>query len=283
MEALAKDMLLLNLFCDSSIPIRQRAIQFLEVFGNVLLQGKTEQWLEDSGFSLRSWICEDCGSFVSKRFDDLVDISLLKFRERDELEQIFQSWCTKTNYDVQTLLDYRLRNFYSDRYDRLEFIVIGLLAFVLLLTIALYSRTCVLDWDYQMKVKELASIIHVKQYRDWRLKGVAFEYGSTEYNRPNRTFMSYVDGVMKCGSQKGMNKPVLGYWCDILVGPYVSFGIKCDTTRPFVEDLFYVVNKGTGSAQHRHHAAEIATYNLVEMMYSAQVCLISTSWIRNLR
>ena len=79
---------------------------------------------------------------------------------------------------------------------------------------------------------------------------------------------------MKSGEKKGQKEQIYGYWLDILVSPFVSFGIDCDRSKPFANDLFHIVDKGTGNARHRYHAAEVGTYNIVAMMFAYQVsCL----------
>ena len=39
----------------------------------------------------------------------------------------------------------------------------------------------------------MASIVHYKQFREWRLSGVAFEFGDQTYTQPNRTMASYAE------------------------------------------------------------------------------------------
>ena len=51
-EVLARDLLLLQIFLDFKVPIRQRATLFLEIFGNVLVQEKTEAYIENTGRTL---------------------------------------------------------------------------------------------------------------------------------------------------------------------------------------------------------------------------------------
>ena len=48
-------------------------------------------------------------------------------------------------FDVDSLRDHRMRGFYEDRYD---------------------ARKNLVDWDYNAAVREVASIIHFKQF--WR-------------------------------------------------------------------------------------------------------------------
>lgn len=43
-----------------------------------------------------------------------------------------------------------------------------------------------------------------------------------------------------------------GLWTDVVIGPYLSFGVKCDSTHKFAQQLFEIHNKGTGVEQNRH-------------------------------
>ena len=38
-------------------------------------------------------------------------------------------------------------------------------------------RNNVVDWDYQWSLKPAGSVVHIRQYRTWRNKGIAFEFG----------------------------------------------------------------------------------------------------------
>lgn len=44
-----------------------------------------------------------------------------------------------------------------------------------------------------LKKIENASVIHIRQYRDWRNSGVAFEFGDQTYTVPNRTMAAYTE------------------------------------------------------------------------------------------
>lgn len=43
-----------------------------------------------------------------------------------------------------------------------------------------------------------------------------------------------------------------GLWTDIVVSPYVAFGMDCEAPNKLDEQLFEVHNKGTGVEQNRH-------------------------------
>jgi len=152
-------------------------------------------------------------------------------------------------YEIEALRDTRLRHYYGDRYD---------------------ARKNVLDWDYQTRIKLICSIIHIKQYREWRNTGIAFEFGDATYNQPNRSMSSYTPGLMKAGKDKGMKKDVRGFWLDIIVSPYPGFGVEAEPVNKFAEDLFLVLNKGTGTAQNRHHTVEVSTYNTMGYLWEIE-------------
>ena len=80
--------------------------------------------------------------------------------------------------------------------------------------------------------------MHVKLFKDWRLRGIAFEFGDQTYTEPNRTLMSHAPGVMKAGKDRGSTKEVLGYWSDLVVSPYFSLGTDAEASNAFAEVLF---------------------------------------------
>ncbi len=120
---------------------------------------------------LRSLVTNGTG-----RLEDLIDMSLLKFRDRDDLEDSFKRYKHTYAYDMRGYRDHRLRGYYEDRFDH---------------------RGPLADWDYHECVKPRASIIHIKQFKEWRLNGIAFEFGDQTYTEPNRTMMSFTEGTMK--------------------------------------------------------------------------------------
>ncbi|ETO15397.1 hypothetical protein RFI_21967 [Reticulomyxa filosa] len=98
---------------------------------------------------LHSMLQEKEESLLSK----LVDCSQLKYKERDELEQIIKYWCSDCQQpcEIARSRDDRLRQFYKERFD---------------------ARLNLIDWDYVMNVFPYASIIHKIQYTDWRETGL---------------------------------------------------------------------------------------------------------------
>lgn len=94
LEVLARHMLLLQVACDWELPIRQRATVFLELFGNSLVQERTQRYIQRLGEELVELVCDEKGNLA-----DIVDMSALKYRERDQLVNTFKSWDPAVPYD----------------------------------------------------------------------------------------------------------------------------------------------------------------------------------------
>lgn len=242
MEVLARHLLLLQVAQDWELPLRQRCNLFLEIFGNATVQERTSEYISEIAKSLEELVYNEQGPLK-----DMIDFSHLKSRNRDDLVDVFRSWKSDVSYDVQTLRDQRLRHYYETRYD---------------------FRTNVIDWDYTMELKPItdASVIHIKQYRHWRDTGIAFEFGDQTYTVPNRTMASYVE-TKERGRGRTLRK---GYWLDIIVSPYISFGVSCFRSNKFAEELFEVQNKGTGVEQNRHNTVEVSVFNILSLLHEIE-------------
>eukprot|EP00595_Chromulina_sp_UTEXLB2642_P001159 CAMPEP_0196763098 /NCGR_PEP_ID=MMETSP1095-20130614/3443_1 /TAXON_ID=96789 ORGANISM="Chromulina nebulosa, Strain UTEXLB2642" /NCGR_SAMPLE_ID=MMETSP1095 /ASSEMBLY_ACC=CAM_ASM_000446 /LENGTH=202 /DNA_ID=CAMNT_0042115609 /DNA_START=182 /DNA_END=786 /DNA_ORIENTATION=+ len=82
--------------------------------------------------------------------------------------------------------------------------------------------------------------------------------------------MAYAEGYIKQGKDKGIKKEVKGYWGDLILSPYYTFGVDSDTPNNYATSLYDIYNKDTGSEQHRHHTVEIAVYNLISHIYEIE-------------
>lgn len=181
-ETVTRDLLLLQILTDYEVPIRQRANIYLEVFGNNKVQRRTSEYIDTLGKQLKVLSAKGTGTL-----DHVIDFSMLNYRERDLFETALQAYATSFPFDMDSLYDHRQRGLYEDRYD---------------------SRKALSDWDYHAGIKNKASIVHIKQYRQWRQNGIAFEFGDQTYSEPNRTLMTFTEGFMKKGKEKGLKKEV---------------------------------------------------------------------------
>jgi dynein assembly factor 3 len=168
-ENIARDMLLLYLINEIQLPVRERMELFLDIYGNALMRDRTAEYIDLRARELIKVITDT----ASTEFYSILDLADLKFKDRDDLEEIFRSWLMSVQFDLASLRDQRLRYHYKERYD---------------------VRTNLIDWDYHWYLKELAPQIHFRHYREWRQTGVAFETRLATYTAPNRTLSSYVPG-----------------------------------------------------------------------------------------
>ncbi|RQM30535.1 hypothetical protein B5M09_013743 [Aphanomyces astaci] len=130
---------------------------------------------------------------------------------------------------------------------------------------ALLLLQIVNDWEVPLRQRcntflEVFGNALVQQFKEWRNTGIAFEFGDQQYTAPNRTMASYTDAVKKGHGSVSCR----GYWLDIVVGPYISFGVDCyrNTTEVAV---FNVLS----------HLHEIETGDIYKMK---KVGMTSTNW-----
>jgi dynein assembly factor 3 len=196
-EVLARHMLLLAIALDFELPRRERAEVLLEVWANTQLREKTATYVAARAVALSRAISHEEGPLAP-----LLDTSALKSRDRDALESVLRTWAEDVEFDIVRLRDDRLRRFYGQRYD---------------------SRRNVLDWDYQMELIPIASIVHKIHFREWRMTGLCFEVRDSSYSAPNRTLAS-----MASGREGGRSVMRRGFWGDIANGPFYATGIECE-------------------------------------------------------
>jgi len=113
-ECFARHLVLFRILADWELPIRYRTNVFLEVYGNATIQRRTEQYINTISKELEKLLCDGEGE---SGMDDLFDFSLLKYKTRDELQKVFQTWNDKIPFDTVGLRDKRLRSLYKERYD----------------------------------------------------------------------------------------------------------------------------------------------------------------------
>lgn len=217
-ETLARDLMLLELFLDFEIPVRQRANLFLEAYGNLKVQKRTYTYLEMLGSRLRQFMSK----VMDESNDHILNFSLLKHRQRDELEEALKIYNKDKVFNLDDYYDHRKRGYYEDRYD---------------------SRKPLQDWDYHHSIRTRASIIHIKQYKEWRESGIAYQFGDQTYSEPNKSLLSYTEGKLKTGKDAGIKKDVMGLWGDIICSPYFAYGVDCEVPNKHAEGLFEILNK----------------------------------------
>ena len=241
LELYARDFLLLALAIEhpSKRGIQEKTELFLEIFGNLFLRDYTSQYIQSKANEFIKCITDF--DYLDKINLKLFDFSLLKFKERDFLEGIFKYWRLKAQQDkdpfpADKCWELRLRTYLVTRFD---------------------SRSNCFDWDYSMKLidRKNCSVINNKIYSKWRDTGVAFELRDTNYDRSNKTLAS---GMVFNDPRNGDKTSRRGYFGDIIIGPFLSYGIQSEN-----EDFFKKQNE-----YHRYTSMDVARSNLNKMMQS---------------
>jgi dynein assembly factor 3 len=213
LELLARHMLFLTLASEplDQLGLQERSELFLELYGNTLVRHQTSQWLSEKANQLIRMVTD---LDFQKETLPMLDLSLLKFKERDMLEGIFKFWRLQdaATFDISKHWEGRLRHHLGARYD---------------------SRSGVFDWDYHMKLHEMAEIVSSREYQGWRESGVAFQLrDDAPYQYTNRTLASGLI-TMKGGERVAKRS----YWGDIVNSPYLALGLESDN-----KDLFHKAN-----------------------------------------
>ncbi|XP_005935537.1 dynein axonemal assembly factor 3 [Haplochromis burtoni] len=206
MEVVARQLLLLYLALipQDSMGINEKTEVFLEVFGNAEIRSQAEEVLQCVASQLSLSVTETMATHAC------LNTTLLKFKERDELDMIFKSWIQTRSSSperpapiMSKAWDYRVRQHLGTRYD---------------------SKKGCFEWDLTMKLHEKGcGVINRQQYMRWREQGLAFEMREGVYQITNPSLLS-----SRVFSQKGDKVAIRGYWGDIVSSPYLSFGIETD-------------------------------------------------------
>ena len=216
LELYARDLLLLSLSLEhpSRRGVQEKAELFLEIFGNLFVREYTANYVQSRAAEFIKYIT-DLDQLRQTNLN-IFDFDLLKYKERDFLEGIFKFWRlrnqeSKAYFPAEKCWEFRLRNYFGTRYD---------------------CRSNAYDWDFAMKLidRKHAAVIHKKIYAKWRDTGVAFELRDSSYDTPNFTLAS---STLLTDPRNGDKTGRRGYFGDIIVGPYLAYGIETNDEAKF--------------------------------------------------
>ncbi|KAK3727693.1 hypothetical protein RRG08_032650 [Elysia crispata] len=233
LELYVRDMLLMMVALEkpNKMGLQEKTELFLELYGNTHIRKQSSQYSEAMAHELIKMVTDF--DYLEKKLS-IFDLSQLKYKERDFLEGIlkFLRNREKIPYDVAKCWDLRLRQQLNVRYD---------------------SMRNVFDWDYNMELTERGgSIINIQQYKHWRQFGVAFQIREGTYDVPNRTLASAT--VFKLNGER---HPRRGFWGDMIVSPYVTFGVESE------DKSFYKKQ----NQQHVKTAEDVSEFNINSLFH----------------
>jgi len=181
LELLARHLLFTTLALEPAhrMGLQEKVELFSELYGNTLIRQQTLQYLQQKANLFIEMITDL--DYCDERMPT-IDMSQLKFKERDYLEDVFKFWRhpDPRAFNITALWNHRLRTYLNLRYD---------------------SRKGAYDWDLSMRLHALgATMITNREYVRWRESGVAFEAREGVYDRVNKSFASGV--VLKRTSEE---------------------------------------------------------------------------------
>uniref|UniRef100_A0A2C9LU46 Dynein assembly factor 3, axonemal n=1 Tax=Biomphalaria glabrata TaxID=6526 RepID=A0A2C9LU46_BIOGL len=180
LELYARDILMMMIALEQkqNMGLQDKVELFLELYGNSLVRQQSSQYVQRMADELIRMVTDF--DYMKKKLPFL-DLTQLKYKERDFLESILKLWRNKDKkaiFDISKCWDLRLRQLLGVRYD---------------------SRLNVFDWDYNMELIERGgSIVYVGQYKNWRNTGVAFQIREGTYDVSNITLASLMVFKMVC-------------------------------------------------------------------------------------
>ncbi|CAF1134182.1 unnamed protein product [Rotaria sp. Silwood1] len=205
LEIYARHLLFLQLLFTSmnQIGLQEKCEHYLELFANLHINTHTEQYLKEAATQLIQYITNINGEFQFAS-NITIDTTLLKYKEKDFLEGIFQFWRvspTKQPFPAELAWDGRVRQYLGPRFD---------------------TRRNAFDWDLHMKLSERGfKRLNAHEYGDWRENGLAFRLTHQDYIQPNRTLAS----AFVFQNSDGTKQARRGYWGDIITGPFLAHGL----------------------------------------------------------
>ncbi|OON23859.1 hypothetical protein X801_00229, partial [Opisthorchis viverrini] len=230
--------------------LQDKTETFLELFGNTLLRENVATYLRHvaSEFIRYDFVGRN-ELDPTKLFDRIVtsfdsgdenlsfiDLSNLKFKERDILESIFKFWrkSDTKEFEINKIWDYRLRKHLGTRYDAIP---------------------NVFDWDCSITLHDRkAEQIDSREYSRWRQCGMAFELRQADYIVPNRSLAS----GRSFKTPKGETSIYWGYWGDITTSPYITLGIRTDNHPELARQV---------NGKRVYGATTVAEVNVREMLW----------------
>lgn len=234
-EVLARHLLFLQIVNNTALPVRERMELFLSLHGNALVRERDSDYVGNIAAELVELVTDNSTHPIA----GAINLSHLKYKDRDILQDVFRGWFKGVDFDIEALREQRCRGFYRERYD---------------------YRKNLMDMNYTTYIRNSAGIISWFHYKEFCHTGVAFESRLASYNFPNRTLASYTEAVER---KSGSLVQARGFWGDILNSPYHAFGTATDPqdrARLFV----------SSSQQYRHSECDIAEFNVTAFIHEME-------------
>lgn len=232
-DVVARNLLLLDIVLskeESSMSLLGRTHLFMDIYGNSFIRPMSRDYQRNRAkIFMDVFSCDP--DAIADKFTPLIDLSGLKYKERDHLQDVLSMWHNDHQpVHLKTKWNDQLRNYLGQRYD---------------------SRRGAFDWDLHMELKYRGGErVCNQEYLDFRETGIAFQFPEFEYSCENKTLV-----VCQRDKQSRKTFPLM---TDMHTGPYPSFGLKCDDEE---------MNK-SDHGQNFYRSTDITERNLLKILYN---------------
>ena len=254
---LMRNALLLKIVLDDSLTYREKTEVFLDAYWNIFVTGKTLNLLQKAVVEVEK---ELAGGSLAH-----FDLSYLRFKDLDELMEILGLWkkamasnFLKHSECAAKFLTNRQTALFKERWEVRKNVVDGDFIWGIRDNKILINKT---DKKTGLVIQDFPTspCIQFREYWEFRENGVSFAVHDSPENHKlmNPTMLSYQPGKSKSDRT---SCEVLGFWGDISIGPFATFGFYADTTEK--NDVFYE----TRNFELFHKSGEVATANLEKVL-----------------
>lgn len=229
-DVVARNLLLLDIILsqDLSLSLLGRTHLFMDIYGNSFIRPVSRDYQRSSGKFFTDLFASQEAEEISQRYSPIIDLSGLKYRDKDQLNEVFSSWRSEAIVEppLKSQWETQLRRYLGQRYD---------------------SRRGAFDWDLHMELKSRGGErICNQEYVDFRETGIAFQFPEFEYSFENKTLMVLNE------------KRTFHLMTDMHTGPYPAFGLHCEDDEM----------RQSSHGENFYRSTDITERNVLKILYN---------------
>lgn len=229
-DVVARNLLLIDIILsrDSSVSLLGRTHLFMDIYGNTFIRPASRDYQRKRGNLFLNAFSDY--EEIPEKYSPLIDLSALKYKDRDQLQDVFSVWRSEESVELQSQWNGQLRNYLGHRFD---------------------SRRGAFDWDLHMELRYRGGQrICNQEYLDFRESGIAFQFPEFEYSFENKSLVV---------TQRDKNhRKSFHLMTDMHTGPYPAFGLHCE------DDEMNKSDHGTNF----YRSTDITERNLLKIFYN---------------
>ena len=266
LSIMLRNALLIDVIIDDALTLREKVETFLDIYSNQYLTAKTLSIINSKLKVIQNDLHDNRTTCKG-----IVRFNKLKYKQIDMLNEIINLWLSliKSNQIKKEeaelkYRDQRLRFMYKERYEYRQNLVDG--DYIWGIKYNKLPVNVLIDDKIELKDKvnidknaPYEPLIRFNEYLLFRENGVAFPIHRSEENHQffNVTLLDYIEGRKK---ENKDHCEVLGFWGDLVISPFWTFGIGVDTEDEMVK-FYKKVN-----TEYQYSVYDIMEYNVEKLI-----------------